>query len=102
LGEAPCTGVKRFFLTPNNGLGIGVHIEVLLQQLPWEWVQLLDTSNGGVFQIVVCAMLIQRGIDLTSAKNDTINLSGFVDGLSVFRVRNDPFELRILTGKIFD
>ena len=49
LGETPCTGIERFFLTPNDSLGVGVSVEIFLQLLPRERVQLLDTGDGGVF-----------------------------------------------------
>jgi len=38
LGEAPCTGIERFLLAPDNSLGVWIHIEVLFQLLPWEGV----------------------------------------------------------------
>ena len=56
---------------------------------------MLDTSDGSIFQIVVGAMLVECSVDLTSANYDAINLRGLIDALTVFDVRNDPFELRV-------
>lgn len=76
LREAPCTRVQWLLLTPNNSLGIRVHVEVLPELSPWEWVQLFDASNGRVLEIIdiIGTMLVQRGVHLTAAKNDPINL----------------------------
>ena len=93
LRETPCTSVERFLLTPDNGLGVGIHIQVFFQQLPWEGVQLFYTSDGGIFQAIVCTMLVERSIDLTTAEDDTVNLCRLVDGLAVLRVWDDPLEL---------
>lgn len=103
LGEAPGTGVQRLLLGPDNGLGVLVGVEVLLEQLPGEWVELLDTGNSNVVDVVVGTVLLQGSVDLTSAKNDTVNLLSRLDGASLMlRVRNDPLELRIRSGEIFN
>ena len=88
-------------MTPDNGLGVRVHVEILLQLGPREWVQLLDTGDGDILDILVGTVLVQGGIDLTGAENDTINLIWLVDGLAVFRVWNDPLELGI-TCELFN
>ena len=96
LRKAPGTGVQRLLLAPDDGLGIGVLVEVLLELLPREGVQLLNASDGDVVDFVVGPVLVQRGPDLTRAQDDAVNLLGRLDGaLLVLRVRNDPLELSL-------
>lgn len=95
LGEGPCTGVKRLFLTPDDGLGIGVLVEVLLKLGPWEGVQLFNTSNGCVLDVVVGAMLDKSCIDLTCAEDDALCLLRWGDRDAMLWVRDDPLELRL-------
>jgi hypothetical protein len=93
LCEAPGSGVKRLFLGPDNSLGIGIHVEVLLELLPREGVQLLDTSQCHVVNLVVFAVLVQAGPNLTGAKNDSINLFRSLDSSSlVLRIGDNPLE----------
>jgi hypothetical protein len=58
LGERPCSSVKRFFLTPYDGLGVWVRVEVFFQLLPWEGIELLDAGNSCVLDVVVGAVLL--------------------------------------------
>lgn len=96
LGEAPRARVQRLLLSPDNGLGVGVAVEVLTELLPWEGVKLLDTSNGNVVDVVVSAVLGERSIDLSRAENDTVNLfMGLQTTSLVGRVGDDPAELRV-------
>lgn len=96
LGEAPGTGVERLLLRPDDGLGVGVLVKVLLQLLPREGVELLEASDGDVVDLVVGAVLVQGGVDLASAKNDTLDLLRLLDGTGlVLGVRDDPLEVRV-------
>jgi hypothetical protein len=61
--------------------------------LPREGIQLLDTSDGGVFNVLIGTMLVECSVDLASAKNDSVNLLRLVDRGAMFRVGNDPLEL---------
>lgn len=58
LGEAPSTSVERFLLGPDNGFGVRVHVEVLLQLLPREWVELLNAGESHVVNLVVGSVLM--------------------------------------------
>src|SRR5262245_4577397 len=60
LGEAPGTSIQRLFLSPDDSLGVGVLVEVLLQLLPREGVELLNTCDGNVVDVVVGTVLLQR------------------------------------------
>jgi hypothetical protein len=60
-------------LTPDDGPGIGVHIEVLLELFPWEGVQLFNTSDGRVLDAFVGTVLVKGCVDLSCAEDDTIN-----------------------------
>lgn len=103
LHEAPGTGVERLLLCPNDGLGVGVHVEVLLQLLPGEGVHLLNAGKGNVVELVVGAVLVQGSPDLTSAENNALNLLGSLDraGL-VLRVGDDPLEASVLAAKLLN
>lgn len=98
LGIRPGTSVEGLLLGPDNGLGVGVLVEVLTELLPREGVELLDTSEGDVVDLVVLAVLEESGIDLTSAENDTLNLLGGLDLTSlVSRVGEDPTEVSVVS-----
>ena len=101
LNERPGTSVKGLLLTPNDGLGIGVLVEILLQQLPWERIELFDTGNGGVLDVVVGAVLLERSVNLTGTEDNAIDCLWLVDGGTVLWVFNNPFELRI-TGEVLN
>jgi hypothetical protein len=94
LDEAPGTGVERFFLRPDNVLGVGVAVEVLLQLRPGEGVELFDTSDGGVADALAVTVLGKSGVDLARAHNNTLNLLGLVDLGAVLGVGDDPLEVR--------
>lgn len=96
LREGPSTSVQRLLLTPDDGLRVGVHIEVLLELLPWEGVQLLNAGDGGVLDLLAGTVLVESGVDLTCAEDDTLDLVWVVDGVAVFWVWDDPLELGIL------
>lgn len=103
LREAPSTSIERLFLSPDNGLGVGVHVEILLQLLPREGVQLLNTSKGNVVDFVLSTVLVESSPDLTSAENDTVNLLWSLDSTSlVFWVRDDPLETSILADELIN
>lgn len=63
--------------------------------LPWEWVELLNTSDGGVCDFVVCAVLVESSVDLTCAENETLDLLWLFDCFAVLWVLDDPSELSI-------
>lgn len=101
LREAPSTGVERLLLAPNNGLGIRIHVQVFLQLLPWEGVQLLDTRDGSVGELVLSAVLVECGINLSCAEDDPLDLLRVVDRLAVLFVGDDPAEVGI-AGEFLD
>lgn len=103
LSEAPGTGVKRLLLAPDNGLGVGVLVKVLLQLLPREGVQLLNTGKGNVVDLVVGTVLVQSSPDLTRAQNDTLNLLRSLDSASlVLGIGDDPLEAGIGTAEVLN
>lgn len=102
LGEAPGAGIERFLLAPDDGLGVGVLVEILPQLLPREGVQLLDARNGDVVDVVLGAVLVQRGVHLAGTENDAVNLLVGLDGAGlVGGIRDDPVELGI-TRELLD
>lgn len=103
LCEAPGSRVERLLLCPDNGLGIGVHVQVLLQLLPREGVQLLNAGEGHVVNLVLGTVLVQAGPHLTCAEDDSVNLLGSLDSTSlVLRVRNDPLESSVGAGEVLN
>jgi hypothetical protein len=88
-------------LTPNDGLGVGIHVEIFFQLLPREGIQLLDAGNGCALEVVVGAVLVQSCVDLAGTEDDALDLLGFVDGFAVLGVGDDPFELRV-AGKFLN
>ena len=95
LGVRPGTGVQGLLLAPNDVLGVGVAVQVLLQLGPGEGVQLLDTGDGGVADAVGLTVLDQRGIHLTRAQDDALDLLGGIDGSAVSVVGDDPLEVGV-------
>lgn len=95
LGVGPGTSVEGLLLAPNNVLGVGVAVKVLLELSPWEGVQLLNTGDGSVADAVSLTVLGQGGVDLARAKDDTLNLLRGVDGGTVALVGDDPLEVRV-------
>jgi hypothetical protein len=93
LSETPCTSVERLFLTPDDCLGIGVTVKVFLELLPWEWVQLLNTGNGSVLDSLISAVFVERGVNLSCAEDNSVDLLGLVDGGAVLGIGDDPLKL---------
>jgi hypothetical protein len=103
LSEAPGTGVERLLLAPNDGLGVGVLVEVLLELLPREGVELLNASDGDVVQVVLGSVLVKGSPDLTAAENNTLNLFRSLDSTSlVLGIGNNPLEASVLTSELLD
>lgn len=103
LSKAPSTGVEGLFLSPDNRLGVGVAIEVLLELLPREGVKLLETGDGDVVDLVVGTVLVQGGVDLTRADDDTVDLLTGLDGaLLVLRVFDEGAELSVLADEVLN
>lgn len=73
LRERPSSGVKGLFLTPDDGLGVRVHVQVLLQLLPWEGVELLNTGNGSALEALLGTVLVQSGVYLTGTEDDAVD-----------------------------
>lgn len=96
LGEAPGTSVQRLLLAPDDGLGVGVLVQVLTELLPGEGVELLNTRDGHVVDLVLGAVLVQSRIDLTRAEDHALDLLGRLDvAARVGGVGDDPAEARV-------
>jgi hypothetical protein len=93
LGERPGTGVERFLLAPDDGLGVRVLVEVLLELLPWEGVELLDTGDSGILDTSIGAVLVESSVDLTCAENDALNVFWRLNALAMLWIFDDPLEL---------
>lgn len=97
LGEAPRAGIQRFLLRPDDGLGVGVGVEVFLQLGPGERVELLHAGDCCGFEVIVGgAVLVEGGVDLAGAHDDTVDfVVGFdVAGL-VGWIGDDPLEVGV-------
>jgi len=101
LGKRPSTGIKRFLLSPDNSLSVWVLVEVLFELFPWKGVKLFNTGDGDVLEVLGGTVLVESGVDLTCAEDDTVDFIWFGDGFTVFWVGDDPAELRF-TGEFLD
>lgn len=96
LSEAPRASIERLLLRPDDILRVRVAVEVLFELLPGEGVQLLNAGDGHVADVIVGAVLVQRGVDLACAKDDTRDLFLGLDVAARVRgVLDDPFEVRL-------
>jgi len=103
LGEAPGTGVERLLLAPDDGLGVRVHVEVLLELLPREGVQLLNAGESDIVDVILRSVLFESGPHLTSAENNTLNLVRRLDNTSLMRrVGDNPLESGVLASESLD
>lgn len=57
LDETPSTSIQGLLLAVDDGLSVGVLVEVLLQLLPGEGVQLLNAGKRDVVDLVIGAVL---------------------------------------------
>jgi hypothetical protein len=101
LDETPRTSVKRFLLTPDNGFGVLVHVKILFELCPWEWIQLFNASNGCLVVSFFSSVLVQGGVHLSRTQDDSVNLVRFNDRFAMFWVRDNPLEVGI-TSKVFN
>jgi hypothetical protein len=100
LSEAPGTGVERLLLAPDDGLGVGVLVEVLLELLPREGVQLLNAGESDIVDVVLRSVLVKGSPDLTSAEDNTFNLVRRLDSTSLMlRIGDDPLESSVLASE---
>jgi len=96
LHEAPGSRVQRLLLSPHDVLGVRVAVDVLLELSPWERVELLNTGDGRVADALGLTVLHQRGVHLTGADDQALDLLRLVDGsVLVGRVGDDPLEVRV-------
>jgi hypothetical protein len=100
LSEAPGTGVEGLLLAPDDGLGVGVLVEVLLELLPREGVQLLNAGESDIVDVVLRSVLVKGSPDLTSAEDNTFNLVRRLDSTSLMlRIGDDPLESSVLASE---
>lgn len=95
LREGPCASIKRLLLTPHDGLSVGVGVEVLLDLLPREGVELLDTRDGGVGDALVETVLVQRRVDLAGTEDNALDVLGGDGGAAVLLLGDDGAELSV-------
>lgn len=95
LREGPRAGIERLLLAPDDGLGVGVAVEVLLDLLPWEGVELLDTGDGRVSDALVEAVLVQRGVDLAGTQDHALDVLWLGGGAAVLGLGDDGAELGV-------
>ena len=101
LGEAPSTRIERLLLTPDNVLGVRVAVKVVPKLDPRERIQLFDTCDRSIFDVIGSAVLLKGSIHLASAENDAVNVFMAVDRLAMFRIRDDPRKVRV-ARKVFE
>jgi len=80
-------------LTPYDGLGVRVHIQILLELLPWEGVELLNASDRGSVKLLTGAMFVKGGVHLTSAEDYAFDLFRLFDRLAMLRIWDNPLKM---------
>lgn len=95
LREGPGAGIERLLLAPHDGLGVGVAVKVLLDLLPWEGVELLDTGDGRVGDALVEAVLVQSSVDLAGTQDHALDVLGLDGGAAVLLLGDDGAELGV-------
>jgi len=101
LSETPSTSVQGLFLAPNDGLGVGVFVEVIFELSPWEWIQLFNTGDGGWGDVVVGTVFVESGVDLTGAKDYAVDLLWRIDGFAMLGIFDNPLEAAVI-GEFFN
>lgn len=103
LHKAPSACVQRLLLAPDDGFGVGVHVEILSELSPRERVQLLNASDGGILEVVNVArsVFVQSSVGLTGTENDSVNLLWWRYRVAMLRIRNDPLKVRV-PCEVFD
>ena len=84
LHERPGSAVARFFLHPDDFLGVGILLQNRLNFRLGEWIQLLDTDDGGVGHLMFFPAAIETEIDLATAQQQSTHafarrVGGIVD-----------------------
>lgn len=105
LREAPSASVEWLFLAPDDVLRVRVAVELFLELRPWEGVQLLDTDDGSVGDLVLLTVLVQDRVGLACAEDRTLYLLFGLQlellALLVELVGDNPLEVRV-TSKVLD
>jgi hypothetical protein len=94
LREAPSTSIERLFLSPDDVFGVGIAVQIVADLRPWEWMQLLNASDGGSTVANFSAVFRQSDVDLSRAQNNALD---FVVGINIVGfvtfVWDDPLEV---------
>jgi len=101
LNVAPGTSIQGLLLGPDDVLGIGELFEFVAELSPREGVQLLNTGNGDVVDIVRGTVLVEGSVYLSGAYQKALALLRGLDSVSVLRIGNEPLEVGV-TGKVLD
>lgn len=67
LCKAPSTCIQWFFLRPDDGFCVRIHVKILFELSPGEGVQLLDTGDGDGVELLLGAVFVQGHVNLTGA-----------------------------------
>ena len=96
LNVLPGSTIQRLFLTPNDGLGIGIPVQILLDLRPREWVELFQASNCSIPDAVVLPVFVESSVYLARTENDSLDILRRGDGVvGMLGIWNDVLELRV-------
>ena len=102
LCETPRACIEGFFLGPDDGLCVGIHVEVFLQLGPGEGVQLFDAGDGGFVEVVLGAVFVEGDVDLAGAEDDAVDFFGRGDVVGLVGWVGD-YPLKVgFAGEVFD
>lgn len=94
LYESPRSGVQWLFLTPYDGLRIGIAVQIVSELSPGERIDLFDSCDCCIGDLVGISVLDKRSVDLTATQYHSFDILVLVDSASlVRRVGDDPLKM---------
>jgi len=94
---APTTHVEGLFLNPDNLLEVRVAVKNISDLSKGEGMQLLNSEEGSVLDIVGLSGLGQGSKHLANRDNQTLSLLLGTNGNTMGLVLNDPLEVRVIS-----
>jgi len=97
----PRAHVLRLLLAPDQAGVAAVGVGDFGEAVAMQRVELLDADDRGIGDLVLLAVVEEVVVDLARAEDDAVDFVGFDNRFAVFRVGNDPLEVRLFC-EVFD
>jgi hypothetical protein len=101
LNERPSSSIEGLLLSPDNLLNIGVFLQLIAELGEGEGVELFDTSDGDVIDVVGGTVLVKGGVNLAGTDEETLALFGGLERFAVLGIRDEPLEVGV-AGEVFN